>query len=133
MTRGIREKPSPVCRSVTYALKFRRTGMKMFVTLAGYEDGRLGAIFVDMAKEGSTLRASVSAWAIACSKAIQYGMPVRELVESFRGVRNQPAGVLACADAPRIDGWEATSIWDAIARLVEVETDDAGRLLDLLA
>lgn len=133
MTRGVREKPPSVCRHLTYSLKFRRTGMKMFVTLSAHADGRLAALFVDMAKEGSTLRASVSQWAIACSKALQFGMPVRDLVESFRGVRNQPAGVLACQDAPRIDGWEATSIWDAIARLVEVETDEAGRLRDLVA
>ena len=50
-------------------------GHKVFLRTGEYEDGTLGEVFIDLAKEGATLRGILSCFAIAVSKGLQHGVP----------------------------------------------------------
>ncbi|MCL1693707.1 MAG: vitamin B12-dependent ribonucleotide reductase, partial [Actinomycetia bacterium] len=57
-----------------------------------YEDGTLGELFIDLAKEGATLRGVLSCFAIAVSKGLQYGVPLEEYVDTFTFQTFEPRG-----------------------------------------
>ena len=79
-------------------------------------DGTLGEIFIDMAKEGATMRSMMNCFAIAISIGLQYGVPLEEFVEKFVFTKFEPAGMV---DHPNIK--TTTSIVDFIFRALAYE------------
>src|SRR5690606_8123670 len=67
-------------------------GHKIFLRTGEYPDGTLGEIFIDMYKEGASYRALLNCFAVLTSKALQYGVPLEELVDTFTFTRFEPAG-----------------------------------------
>ena len=63
-----------------------------YVTLGFYPDGRLGEMFVTMAKEGSTIRGLMDCWATSISIGLQYGVPFDVYKDKFAHTRFEPAG-----------------------------------------
>ena len=57
-----------------------------------YEDGTPGEMFITMAKEGSTISGLMDGFATAISFALQYGVPLKFLVDKFSHVRFEPSG-----------------------------------------
>lgn len=105
------------------------------VEIGCYDDGRMGEIFINSNKQGTFFTTSMNTWATSVSKAIQFGMPVSEVVSTFRDVQCNDgfgAGKIACAEALAIDGVECSSLWDAVARLIEAEIDEDGRHKDFV-
>ena len=72
--------------------KFDITGHEGYITVGLYEDGTPGEIFLVMAKEGSTISGFADAFAQAVSYALQYGVPLRVLVDKFTNQRFEPSG-----------------------------------------
>lgn len=77
-------------RSITH--KFSVGGHEGYVTVSMYPDGSPGEVFVKMAKEGSTLSGVMDALAVSVSIALQYGVPLRVLVDKFRNSHFEPSG-----------------------------------------
>ncbi len=95
-----------------YAHEFRIKGFKGFLTMGMYpEDQELGEIFVNFAKQGSTLQGMAMAWAIAISMGLQRGVPLEDYVSMFAHMSFEPAGF---TDNPQIPF--ATSIPDYVVR-----------------
>ncbi len=78
-------------RSITH--KFDIGGHEGYITVGLYEDGQPGELFLVMAKEGSTISGFADAFAQAISYALQYGVPLQDLVDKFSHVRFEPSGV----------------------------------------
>jgi ribonucleoside-diphosphate reductase alpha chain len=76
--------------SITH--KFSIGGHEGYLTVGKYEDGTPGEIFIKMAKEGSTLSGIMDAFALSVSIALQYGVPLRALVDKFVNSRFEPSG-----------------------------------------
>ena len=74
--------------------KLRVEGRTFYVRSGEYEDGRLGEVFVDVAKEGAALRTIMSCFAISVSIGLQYGVPLSEFTSAFKGVHFEPNGPL---------------------------------------
>ncbi len=73
--------------------KFSVGGHEGYMTVGLYEDGRTpGEIFIRMSKEGSTISGLMDNFATAISLALQYGVPLKTLVEKFQHVRFEPSG-----------------------------------------
>jgi ribonucleoside-diphosphate reductase alpha chain len=72
--------------------RFQIADVKGYVTAGMYPDGRLGEVFVSVAKEGSTLSGMVRAWAIAVSLGLQYGIPLRVFVDKYKYMSFEPSG-----------------------------------------
>jgi ribonucleoside-diphosphate reductase alpha chain len=101
-------------RSVTH--KFSVCGHEGYLTVGLYEDGSPGEIFLKMAKEGSTMKGFCQAFTRSFSLALQFGLPLRDAVARFRGMRFEPMGPTSNPDIP-----QASSIIDYIARYLERE------------
>ena len=73
--------------------KFDISGHEGYITVGLYEDGMPGELFIVMAKEGSTISGFADAFAQAISYALQYGVPLQDLVDKFSHVRFEPSGM----------------------------------------
>ncbi|MGA8222276.1 MAG: vitamin B12-dependent ribonucleotide reductase [Candidatus Acidiferrales bacterium] len=76
--------------SITH--KFSIGGHEGYITVGKYQDGQPGEIFIKMAKEGSTLSGIMDAFALSVSISLQYGVPLRALVDKFVNSRFEPSG-----------------------------------------
>ncbi len=92
-------------------------GHKLYLRTGEYEDGTLGEIFIDLAKEGATLKGIISCFAIAVSKGLQYGVPLEEFVDTFTFQTFEPRGMVE--GHPNIK--MANSIIDYVFRALGVE------------
>jgi ribonucleoside-diphosphate reductase alpha chain len=72
--------------------KFQISVHKGFITVGLYDDGTPGEIFITMNKEGSTLSGLLDSFATAVSVGLQYGVPLKTLVNKFAHVRYEPSG-----------------------------------------
>ncbi len=73
--------------------KFSIAGHDGYITVGKYDDGQPGEIFIVMSKEGSTLSGMMDSFATAVSLALQYGVPLKVLVDKFSHVRFEPSGI----------------------------------------
>ena len=89
-------------------------GHKVYLRTGEYQDGSLGEIFIDMYKEGASYKGLLNCFAVLASKALQYGVPLDELVDSFTFTRFEPAGYVEGHEAIR----SATSILDYVFRSI---------------
>ena len=92
-------------------------GHKVFLRTGEYDDGTLGELFIDLAKEGATLRGILSCFAIAVSKGLQYGVPLEEFVDTFTFQTFEPRGMVE--GHPNIK--MANSIIDYVFRALGVD------------
>ncbi len=114
--RVVREQEKLPTRRKGYTQKAKIGGNTVFLRTGEYDDGRLGEIFIDMNKEGATLRGLLNNFAIAISLGLQYGVPLEEYVHAFTHTKFEPAGMVQGNDAIR----SATSILDYIFRELAV-------------
>jgi ribonucleoside-diphosphate reductase alpha chain len=99
-----------------FTQKARVGGQVIFLRTGEYSDETLGEIFIDLAKEGSTLRSLMNCFAIAVSVGLQYGVPLEEFVEKFVFTKFEPAGMV---DHPNIK--TTTSLVDFVFRALAYE------------
>ncbi len=104
-------------RRAGWTQEARVGGHKVFLRTGEYDDGTLGEIFLDLAKEGATLRGILASFAIAVSKGLQYGVPLEEFVDTFIFQTFEPRGMVE--GHPNIK--MANSIIDYIFRALGVE------------
>ena len=67
---------------------------KVYLRTGEYPDGTLGEVFIDIAKEGATLKGVLGCFAIAVSKGLQYGVPLEEFVDTFTFQTFEPRGMV---------------------------------------
>ncbi|HWQ53160.1 MAG TPA: vitamin B12-dependent ribonucleotide reductase [Bryobacteraceae bacterium] len=112
--RPIRRKLPDERRSITH--KFSIGGHEGYITVGMYEDGNPGELFITMAKEGSTISGLMDAFATAVSFSLQYGVPLKFLVDKFSHVRFEPSGWTGSPQIPY-----AKSIMDYMFRWLGVK------------
>lgn len=95
--------------SKTY--EFRVGGVKGFFTVGEYTDGRPGEIFINVAKQGTTLSGLMDAFAISVSHGLRYGVPLRTYIKSLMNSNFAPFGI---TDDPAVP--TANSIIDYIMK-----------------
>ncbi|HKO04023.1 MAG TPA: hypothetical protein VJW51_04715, partial [Candidatus Acidoferrales bacterium] len=107
---GTRRRKLPETRnSVTH--KFSIASHQGYITVGMYDDGAPGEIFIKMSKEGSTLSGFMDGFAMAVSIGLQYGVPLKSLVDKFINTRFDPSGY-----TPNHDIRYAKSVLDYIGR-----------------
>ncbi|MEJ0083676.1 MAG: hypothetical protein WDM78_22615 [Puia sp.] len=89
-----------------FTQKAKINGQVIFLRTGEYTDGSLGEIFIDMAKEGATMRSMLNCFAIAISIGLQYGVPLEEFVEKFVFTRFEPSGMV---DHPQYQEYDLPS------------------------
>ncbi len=96
--------------------KFQIAGHEGYITVGMYPDGQPGEIFIVMAKEGSTVSGLMDSFATAISLALQYGVPLKVLVDKFSHTRFEPSGWTGNQEIPF-----AKSIMDYIFRWLSLK------------
>ena len=96
---------------VSLTHKFEIAGHEGYITVGLYESGQPGELFIQMAKEGSTIGGLMDTVATLTSLALQYGVPLESLVKKFAYQRFEPSGFTKNPDIRN-----ATSITDYIFR-----------------
>jgi ribonucleoside-diphosphate reductase alpha chain len=73
--------------------KFRVGDYEGYIHVGLYDDGTPGDIFVDIAKEGTTLAGLMNSFMISVSLGLQYGVPLEVYVSKFAHMRFEPSGM----------------------------------------
>jgi ribonucleoside-diphosphate reductase alpha chain len=96
--RPLRRRMPSTRQSLTH--KFDVAGHEGYLTVGLYDDGSPGELFITMAKEGSTVGGLMDAFGTAISMCLQYGVPVKSLVEKFAHTRFEPSGFTKNPEIP---------------------------------
>jgi ribonucleoside-diphosphate reductase alpha chain len=78
--------------------KFRVGEYEGYIHVGTYDDGSPGDIFVDIAKDGTTLQGLMNSLCIAVSMGLQYGVPPEVYVSKLSHLRFEPNGLTNDAD-----------------------------------
>ena len=109
--RPVRRKLEDERQALTH--KFSIAGHEGYLTVGLYDDGQPGEIFLRMAKEGSTVSGLMDTIATMTSISLQYGVPLRALVDKFSHTRFEPSGFTNNREIPI-----AKSVMDYVFRFL---------------
>lgn len=110
----MRREPPKHRRAKTF--EFSVGGSKGFFTVGEYENGTPAELFINMAKQGSTLGGLMDAFAISISNGLQYGVPLRFYVRKYKSMNFAPSGMTDDPDIPM-----TSSVMDYIFRRIALE------------
>jgi ribonucleoside-diphosphate reductase alpha chain len=95
--------------------KFSIAGHEGYLTVGFFDDGGPGELFVQMAKEGSTIGGLMDTIGTMVSIALQYGVPLETLIEKFTHQRFEPSGFTSNPDIKT-----ASSVIDYVFRWMQL-------------
>ncbi|HEV2032809.1 MAG TPA: vitamin B12-dependent ribonucleotide reductase [Candidatus Dormibacteraeota bacterium] len=96
--RAVRRRLPDERKAVTH--KFDIAGHEGYLTVGLFEDGQPGELFVTMAKEGSTISGLMDAFATQTSYSLQFGVPLKFMVDKFSHMRFEPSGFTKNKEIP---------------------------------
>lgn len=99
-----------------YTQKAKINGQTVYIRTGEYDNGQIGEVFIDMAKEGAAFRSLLNSFAIAISLGLQHGVPLEEYVDAFVFTRFEPSGPVAGNNRIKM----CTSVIDYIFRELAV-------------
>lgn len=114
-TKSLQRNKLPDTRQ-SIAHKLTINGHEGYLHVGLYEDGSPGEIFIRMAKEGSTIGGLTDAFATMVSLALQWGVPLQDIVEKLKNSRYSPAGFTNNSEIKT-----CTSITDYVVRFLELK------------
>ncbi len=96
--------------------KFSISGHEGYITVGMYPNGKPGEMFISMAKEGSVVSGLMDSFATSVSIMLQYGVPLKVLVNKFSHARFEPSGFTSNKQIPI-----AKSVMDYIFRWMDLK------------
>ena len=90
--RGIQEELP--ARRVANTSKVSIGGQTVYFTISNYPDGRPAEVFIHAARIGTFTRGILDAVGLLIAKSLQFGMPVDEIIKSFRYMNFEPNGIV---------------------------------------
>lgn len=103
-------------RRASHTYEFHVADCKGFFTVGEYEDGAPGELFIQVAKQGSTLSGLMDSFAISVSHGLQYGVPLKSYVKTLSNRSFAPSGMTDDAEVRT-----ATSLVDYIFRRLALD------------
>jgi ribonucleoside-diphosphate reductase alpha chain len=86
------------------------------MTVGLFDDGTPGELFINVSKQGSTVSGLMDTLAMLTSYALQYSVPIDDVVQRLKGTRFEPSGPTGNSDIPI-----ATSIVDYVFRWLDLK------------
>ncbi len=115
-------------------VKFRIDTLDGYLQIGLYPDGRCGEVFGTLGQGGSFANGMFSAFCKSFSTSLQYGVPLRDLIDSFRYISFDPSGFCKVGDSAeggRVkDITSAKSVIDLLVQILDWLFPD-GYLRDL--
>lgn len=118
ITRQPKTRLPPERRGITHkvTIESQHGDADVFIIIGLYPSGKVGELFVNIGLQGSTLRGTLDAWARMVSVSLQWGVPLEDIIEKFKGVAFEPAGRTTNKDIP-----QCNSIVDYTVRWLELQ------------
>lgn len=92
--------------------KVKINGQTLYLATGEYSDGKLGEVFLNFGRDGSTLRHLLDSLAVTMSIGLQHGVPLQEYVDAFADTRSEPSGMIIGSDTVKM----CSSIMDYVVR-----------------
>lgn len=89
-------------------------GNKAYFTMGQYPDGRLGEVFITMSLQGSFAHGLMDSIGVLISLALQWGVPLEDIVRKLKGTKFSPAGFTGNPEIP-----QCNSVLDYLGQLLE--------------
>jgi len=108
--------------------KFNVGGYEGYLIVGLFEDMTPGEIFIKMAKAGGTMSGIFDGFALSISLNLQYGVPLKKLIEKYKGTKFEPSGYIGTT-MPGVAAYDwpastppkvATSVLDYIFEWLEI-------------
>lgn len=90
-------------KSITHKFRIAKgspESAKGYITIGLYDDGTPGELFINIAKEGSSISGTMNCFATMVSIALQHGVPIEDLVKKFSNVAFEPSGMTDNEEIP---------------------------------
>jgi len=87
----------------------------VYITVGFFDDGAPGELFITVGKLGTPMRGALDMLAIFVSNALQWGVPLEEVIDKLRGHNFPPHGATSNPEIP-----ECGSIPDYLGRWLEL-------------
>ena len=113
-----RVKPTGIRRAHVH--EARIDGLKLYLTVSYFEDGRLGEIYVSAGRQGSLVKGLLDSISTTISKMLQYGVPAKDIAQMYRGQKYEPSGFVYGHPYIKM----ADSISDLISKIIDIEMGD---------
>ncbi len=95
-------------------------GLKLYITVSFYEDGRLGEVYVSAGRQGSLVKGLLDSISTTVSEMLQYGVPAHDIASMYRGQKYEPSGFVYGHPYIKM----ADSISDLISKIIDSELGD---------
>jgi ribonucleoside-diphosphate reductase alpha chain len=95
-------------------------GLRLYITVSFYEDGKLGELYVSAGKQGSIVKGLLDSISTTISKMLQYGVSAEIISDMYRGQKFEPSGFVG--GHPYIK--KVDSISDLISKIIDIELGD---------
>jgi ribonucleoside-diphosphate reductase alpha chain len=99
--------------------RFEIAGHKGYIVMNEYPDGTLGEVFLKLGKSGSTMGSLIDGFTQLLSIALQHGVPLQNLINSFIHTKFEPAGYTLNPDIRFTD-----SLYDYLFKLLDLKYFD---------
>jgi len=95
-------------------------GLKLYVNVTFYPDGRIAEIYIDADREGTIIKGLLDSLSKMVSKMLQYNIPAEDIARSLKGQKYEPHGFVQ--GHPYIKMTDSLS--DLISKVIEIELGD---------
>ena len=92
-------------------------GLKLYITISFYEDGKIGEIYVSSGRQGSLTKGLLDSLSTTISEMLQYRVPAEDIAKMYRGQKYEPSGYVT--GHPYIKFVD--SISDLISKIIDIE------------
>lgn len=100
-----------------FTQKVRVGGQSLYIRTGEYSDGKLGEVFLNLGRDGSTMRHLLDSLAVCISLGLQHGVPLQEYVDAFVDTRSEPNGMVQGSEKVKF----CSSLMDYIVRELSAE------------
>lgn len=114
----LRTKPTGIRKAHVHEAEI--SGLKLYITVSFFENGKLGEIYVSAGRQGTLVKGLLDSLSTTISEMLQYGVPAEGISRMYRGQKFEPSGFVGGHPyIKRVD-----SISDLISKIIDIELGD---------
>ncbi|MGL5675021.1 MAG: vitamin B12-dependent ribonucleotide reductase [Cellulosilyticaceae bacterium] len=95
-------------------------GLKLYLTVSFYENGKIGELYVSAGRQGSLVKGLLDSISTTVSEMLQYGVEPQNISRMYRGQKFEPSGFVSGHPYIKM----ADSISDLISKIIDIELGD---------
>ena len=114
----LRIKPTGIRKAHVHEAEI--AGLKLYITVSFYDNGRLGEVYVSAGRQGSLVKGLLDSISTTISEMLQYGVKPEDIASMYRGQKYEPSGFVYGHPYIKM----ADSISDLISKIIDIELGD---------